>query len=153
MTTAMVAIEGVLGNSPSFQVNMQTDEVGRRLHAALSSWYRVVLVTSETDTTKVSYWLAMQGFTEVDDLLVNTTDHIHPAKVRAHQLRALRARRTPVTLVVDGEPEFVAHAMAQGVVGLFYGTARRAHIREDLAPQPIRSWGAILDEIAVQRSP
>lgn len=149
MSTAALAVEGVLGNSPEFGVAMQPNDAGLLLYAALVQTHRVILLTCEPEITKVEHWLRSQGLRAHAQVM--TGDGREHIDVRAAQLRALRASRTALTLVVDAEPLVVAHAASVGLPGLLYVPARPAPGRADLGARAIRDWSAIEAEVETQR--
>jgi hypothetical protein len=148
-STAVVAIEGVLARSPQFGVAMLPNDDALRLYAGLVQTYRVILVTCEPEVTKVEHWLRSHGLRDHDQLL--TGDGRDCIDVRASQLRALRASRTAVALVVDSEPLVVAHAASVGLSGLLYVAPRSAPSRADMGARRIRDWSAIEAELDLQR--
>jgi len=147
----MMAVEGVLGNSDEFSASMLANDVAVRLYGSLSAYHRVVLVTSAEDTRAVDWWLRTQGVLDYVQILPRPLDAgPEVADVREAQLRALRASRTAVVLVVDSDAATVAHAMSVGVTGLLYGPPRPAAGRMDLGARRIRDWSAIVGEIETQ---
>lgn len=147
MPTVMMAIEGVLGEAETFDVAMLPTRHGLSLYRALTSTYRVVLVTSTPDAAKVDWWLAQNGIRDYDQIVAALLPR--PGTVeeeREAQLRALRASRTDVAFVLDSNPDVVATAMATGIPGLLYGRPRPPAGRRDLGPRQIRDWSAIQSE-------
>lgn len=145
----MMAVEGVLGAPDEFHVNMLHNDVALRLYAALSAIYRVVLVTSAPDAQPVDWWLRTHGVNDYVQIICSLLPQEgEVVEEREAQLRALRASRTAVTLVVDSDAPTVAHAMSVGVTGLLFGPPRPASGRVDLGARRIRDWSAIEAEVA-----
>lgn len=150
--TAMMAVEGVLGVSDEFTITMMPSDEGRALYEGLSHVYRMVLVTSEPDESRVEHWLRSQGIQEYAQVLTPAPGWSgEPIDARAAQLRGLRASRTAVGLVVDTSPLVVVHAMSVGVTGLLFGPPRPAPGRVDLGKRRVRDWSAIEGELDMQR--
>lgn len=152
MTTAVLAIEGVLGDSFDFSMTMLTTPAARKLYAALESYYRIVLLTSEPSYEKASFWLRTNGFQSFGLLVNGQPEALDHMANRFTQLRALRSSRTVVEIVVDADPLVVAHAMATGSTGLLWGNPRPASQRLDMQTNPIRDWSAIEHEQDLQRA-
>lgn len=148
----MFAVEGVLGTSDDFHVNMLQDDTALRLYASLADYNRVVLVTSHPTAEHVDWWLRTHGIHDYAQVVCSLLQQAGSvAEEREAQLRALRAARTAVGLVVDSDPATVAHAMSVGVTGLLYGPPRPAAKRVDLGARRIRDWSDIETEIGIRR--
>lgn len=63
--TAVIQVEGVL-RKPITGAVMDS---GRRLYLGLASFYRIVLVTSETDSQGMTSWLGMNSFARHDHIV------------------------------------------------------------------------------------
>lgn len=140
MSSAVIAIEGVLGESPDFSITMQPTPAGREFFEALQAVYRIILVTSQPDATKVEHWLRSNWFRGYSQALVGVPEALTHQGNRTAQIRALRASRTAVSLFVDTDSEAVAYAARVGITGLLWTPAMRGAQREDLQAAPIRSW-------------
>lgn len=139
MSTAVIAVEGVLSAQPYFSVNMLPSDDGIALYRALAGVFRVVLSSDHPDAEKVSHWLISQWIRPEQYGHLLTGD-------RAGHLRSLRASRTAISLVVDAEPEVVAYAASTGLSGLLFVPPRPAAHRRDLAVRSIRDWSSIENE-------
>lgn len=148
----MMAVEGVLGSSEEFVANMLPNDPALRLYASLEGLHRMVLVSNAPAPAPVEWWLRSNG---VNDYVMLMTALLSAdastADQREAQLRALRASRTAVSLVIDADPATVAHAMSVGVTGLLYGQPRPAAGRVDLGGRRIRDWSAIEAEVEIRR--
>ena len=144
----MMSIEGVLGESTEFQINMLRCDAGLLLFHALQPWYRIVLVSNEPDPLKLTHWIRAQSIVGHAEFLTGADAQRNHRSV---QLRALRSARTDVGLVVDADPTTVALAAEQGIPGLLFVPGRVGTARTDLK-RSRRDWGAIEAEIDSQRA-
>ena len=143
MSTAVMAIEGVLGQSQHFDITMQPSPAGREFFAALAGAYRIVLVTDQPELAKAEHWLRSNWFAGYSQVLTEVRDAVGTTATRVAQVRALRASRTAVSLLVDTDAEAVAYAARVGITGLLWTPGVRGSEREDLRPARVRSWEEI----------
>lgn len=140
MSTAVIALEGVLSDSATFNMAMQRSPAGVEFYSSLGSLYRRVVLTHQTDYDKAAHWLRSQGLVDFDHLMCGYPEPMDASTQRTAQIRALRSSRTVLSLVVDIEAAAVAYASSTGSTGLLWVPARRGADRLDLSPSPIRSW-------------
>lgn len=135
-----MSLEGVLGGRAAFDITMQPDPTATLFYNVLRQHYRMVLVTDQTEPTKAEHWLRSNMFVGYSQLLTAPVEAVGTLAIRIAQLRALRASRTALALFIDGDIEAVAYAHRVGITGLFWMEPVAGSEREDLRPQPIRSW-------------
>lgn len=63
--TAVLQVEGVLRKP----ITGATIDTGRRLYLGLSQFFRIVLVTDETDHDRINTWLGMEGYARHDHVV------------------------------------------------------------------------------------
>jgi hypothetical protein len=156
MTTALITIEGVLGEHSTIHGFHPIPE-GVRLAHALRSGYRLILGTTQADEASVEHWLLINGMTRpnfYEDLMyrrVPFTD-VEDATLQAHYARQLRAAGGDVGLVVAADPEIVLRATEMGFPTLFFVNPgyRWGEYRPDRKRLP-RAWQDIDDEMVRQR--
>jgi hypothetical protein len=96
-----MAVEGVLGTSEHFDITMQPSPTAMMLYNSLRADFRMVLVTTQEDWTKVEHWLRSHWLVGYSQVLTGIPEALDTFTVRAAQLRSLKASRTAIDLYVD----------------------------------------------------
>lgn len=156
MTTALITIDGVLGEYSTIQGFYPVPE-GVRLAHALRQGYRIILGTTQADEASVEHWLLINGMTRpnfYEDLMCRRapfTD-VEDATLHAHYARQLRSGGTDVGLVVSADPQVVLKATEMGFPCLLFVNPgyRWGEYRPDRKRLP-RPWQDIDDEVTRQR--
>lgn len=156
MTTALITIDGVLGEYSSIQGFYPIPE-GVRLAHALRSGYRLILGTTQADDTSVEHWLLINGMTRpnfYEDLLHRRapfTD-VDDVTLQAHYARQLRSAGNDVGLVVSGNPDVILKVTEMGFPSLMFVNPgyRWGEYRPDKKRLP-KPWQDIDDEVTRQR--
>lgn len=156
MSTAVVAIEGVLGNEDVVHGFYPLTD-GIKLARALKSQYQVVLTTTRDDSRKIEGWLTLVGMTKpqhYEELVCRErqwSDLSEPV-LQVEQVRTLRSRGFDIGMLVSSDPMAVLQATAVGVRSLLY--ASPAYHWEEFRPdyrRVPREWQQIEDELVRQK--
>lgn len=155
MSTAFIAIEGVLGDhSPIHGFYPIPD--GVKLAHALRSGYQVVLGTTQTDHRSTEHWLHINGMTKPGfyiELLYRNQAwfDLNPPKLRAEQASHLRSSGHDLGLVVSSDPSTILQVSELGIPALLFTNPayRWAEYRPDRKRLP-REWQKIDDEMVRQ---
>jgi hypothetical protein len=155
MTTAFVAIEGVLGEHSTLHGFAPITE-GVRLVHALHSGYQLIFGTTQVDHRSVEHWLHINGLTRPGvylGLLFRKPEwlDLSDAVLRAEQASSLRAQGHDLGLVVSSDPASVLLVTEMGIPALLFTNPsyRWAEYRPDRKRLP-REWQQIDDEIVRQ---
>ena len=156
MSTALIAVEGVLGEHSTVHGFHPIVE-GVRFARALRSEYQLVFATVQKDTNSVEFWLKINGMGRpafYEDLMCREdrwTDS-DDASLLALQAQSLRASGHDLKLVVSSDPQAILAASQFGFPCLFFvnPTYRWAEYRPDKKRLP-RQWQDIDDEMLRQR--
>lgn len=153
-TYVAMCVEGVLARAGSAPAQRQPIPEGVRLYEALRKIYKIVLLTSGSDST-VEDWLSRQGIKGYTVLAGKPRPEDYPkfADLRADQLMDLRAHGYALELFVDANPAAVARAIELGVTGLVFASPKylRPEFRPD-AETKVRAWDEIEAEIGRQNA-
>lgn len=155
MTTALIAIEGVLGEHSTLHGFAPIME-GVRLVHALHSGYRLILSTVQTDDRSVEHWLHINGLTRPSiylDLLFRKAEwtDLSDSVLRAEQASFLRSQGQDLGLVVSSDATTILHVTELGLPALLFTNPsyRWAEYRPDKKRLP-REWQKIDDEMVRQ---
>lgn len=156
MATALLTIEGVLAGSRTPEEPIVTSaplQAGKALYEALSTVWRLSLITAESDRSTVEHFLAVEGLVK-HALVAVRPSHVENDLVAAtmHHLGQQRSEGT-VGLVVTPSPSVAAQVMGAGVTALLFVPPNyaRPEFRPDHERQP-RQWDDIEAEITRQRA-
>jgi hypothetical protein len=156
MSTALISVEGVLGEHDVFQGFHPLLE-GMHLAKALKSQYQVHFATIQADVDSVETWLMMNGMTKpqfYEELIGRDrqwTD-LDESALRAEQARNLRSRGYTIGFFVSADPEAVLQATASGIPAMLFvhPSYHWAEYRPDRRRLP-KQWQQIEDEVSRQR--
>jgi hypothetical protein len=155
MSTAFVAIEGVLGEHSTLQGFHPLTE-GVRLVHALHSGYQLIFGTTQADQNSVEHWLHINGLSRPGVYLglmfrrPEWTD-LSDSMLRAEQAHTLRSEGHDLGLVVSSDPATILLVTEMGVPALLFTNPsyRWAEYRPDKKRLP-REWQKIDDEMVRQ---
>ncbi len=150
---AVIALEGVLAQDDTTLVTAEPIKDGLGLYVALRKYYRIALLTLETDRSRAEHWLRGNGLTDYTSLHL-ADDHTHDhntASLRRKQLRALRNQGYPIDLYFDSSPAAAAAGMHMGITSLLFASPKfaRPEFRPD-ARTGVREWAVIEAEMHEQ---
>jgi hypothetical protein len=156
MSTALIAVEGVLGEH-SVLHGFHPIVDGIRLARALRSGYQIVLATTQVDVDSVEFWLKINGmgrpsFYESLSYREAVWTDLREEDLLARQALQLRSNGVDLNLVVASDPTAVLGITAAGFPALFFvnPTYRWAEYRPDNKRLP-KPWQDIDDEMIRQR--
>lgn len=156
MPTALVCIEGVLGDYSTLHGFYPIPE-GVRLAHALQSGYRLVLGTTRSDSDATEHWLLVNGITRpafYADLLWRQPGwgDLEDAVLRAEFAAVLRGNGADLALVVSSDPATILLVTEMGVPALLFTNPsyRWAEYRPDKKRLP-KSWEKIDQEVIRQK--
>jgi hypothetical protein len=158
MTIAAISIEGVLAHDRKDETSFAAQApimTGLRLLVAIQQMHKTALLTDETDTGPVEYFLRQNQIKGHAYLIARQPWQaaLNHAELRAAQLEHLRGGLgMPVTLLLDADPSVIAQSMHKGVPGLLFAHPRfqRPEFRPD-DERGVRAWDEITLEIESQR--
>jgi len=155
MSTAFIAVEGVLGEHSTLQGFYPIPD-GVKLAHALRSGYQVILGTTQADQRSVEHWLHINGMTKPGfyvELLHRSQAwfDLNPSNLRAEQASHLRAQGHDLGLVVSSDPATILLVSELGIPALLFTNPsyRWAEYRPDRKRLP-REWQKIDDEMVRQ---
>lgn len=153
MATALIAVEGVLGEHSHIHGFYPIPD-GLRLARAIHSTFQVVFSTLNSDPTATEFWLRMNGMAQPSfyDQLVHREPTDLGEDIIAHHAQSLRAGGADVGLVISGDPEGILAVTELGFPSLLFVNPayRWAEYRPDRKRLP-RPWQDIDDEVTRQR--
>lgn len=157
MASALITIEGVLAASRTPEepvVRSQPISAGKALYEALSSVWRLVVITAETDGEGVLHFLAQEGLTR-HALVATLSPYEKDKSLEAATLRHLEQQRSlgAVGLLVTPSPQAAAETMKKGCPTLLFVPPiyARPEWRPDHHKVP-KQWDAIEAEVTRQRA-
>jgi hypothetical protein len=155
MATALIAVEGVLGEHSTIH-GFHPIVDGVRLANALRSEYQLVFATHQVDTNSVEFWLRINGmnrpsFYESLSYREAVWTDLSEPDLFARQALQLRSNGVDLNLVVASDPTAVLGVTAAGFPALFFvnPTYRWAEYRPDNKRLP-KPWQDIDDEMVRQ---
>ena len=139
MYSALISLEGVLKNDRDAPVGE-----GRMLLETMKlAHIRMTMLTSGT-MARAEHWLRV-NMVDVDDVIANDVLLDPTEDLRQRQIQVARARGQ-VSMVIDADPEVIAWALSEGLVGLLF--VHPALMLPKARPVGVRRpWGAIQDEL------
>jgi hypothetical protein len=156
MSTALIAVEGVLGEHSTIH-GFQPIVDGVRLAKALHSGYQILFATTQKDDHSVEFWLRINGMSRPSfyESLSHREDQwvdLSESDLLVRQASEIRSNAFDLNLVISADPEAVLGASAAGFPCLFYvnPTYRWAEYRPDRKRLP-KPWQDIDDEMLRQR--
>jgi len=154
MSTALIAVEGVLGEHGTLS-GFQPIAEGVRLAKALHSGYQIVFSTTQKDEHSVDFWLKINGMGRpsfYESLSCREDPDMTDAEVLVRHASELRSSGHDLNLVISSDPEAVLGVSAAGFPALFFvnPTYRWAEYRPDKKRLP-KPWQDIDDEMTRQR--
>jgi hypothetical protein len=154
MSTALIAVEGVLGEHGTLS-GFQPIADGVRLAKALHSGYQIAFSTAQKDEHSVEFWLKINGMTcpgFYESLSHREDPDLSDADLLVRHASELRSNGTDLNLVISADPEAVLGVSAEGFPCLFFvnPTYRWAEYRPDRKRLP-RPWQDIDEEMTRQR--
>lgn len=150
MSIALIAVEGVLGESSVIHGFYPIRE-GVRLAHALRSGYRIALGTVQADADSVEHWLHINGMVKpsfYDNLMYREARWADLSDPELLAAQALKMRAAgDLDLVVSSDAESVLHATEMGIPTIFFvnPSYRWAEYRPDKKKLPV-PWQKIEDE-------
>jgi hypothetical protein len=155
MSTALIAVEGVLGERSTLH-GFHPIVDGIRLARALRSEYQLVLATTQADDSSVEFWLKINGmgrpsFYESLSYRESRWADLSDPDLLGEQAAQLRSSGADLNLVVSSDPLAVLGATGAGFPALFFvdPTYRWAEYRPDRKRLP-KPWQDIDDEMTRQ---
>lgn len=155
MSVALIAIEGVLGESSVIHGFYPVVD-GVKLAHALRSGYRLVFSSLQADAGAVEHWLHINGMTQphfYESLLVRDSrwTDLSDSMLRAEHAAHLRRTGADLGLVVSGDPAAILMVSQVGVPALLFTNPsyRWGDYRPDHKRLP-RAWQEIDDEMVRQ---
>jgi hypothetical protein len=146
----VIPVEGILRKEVGGQLNPD----GFYLYRTLSSMYRVILVTYESDRRRVTDWLDKEGIFNYDDLLLPMTlaGNWVTEGYWTNIIRILRMRGYNISLVVVNGPQDALDVTNASVPVLMYSQPSYA-LPEWLpdTPKGALAWNALVDKIETER--
>ena len=139
MYSALISLEGVLKNDRDAPVGE-----GRMLLETLKlAHVRMTMLTSGRMDRAV-HWLKVNQV-DVDDVIANDVLVDPDEDLRRRQIQVARARGQ-VSMVIDSDPEIIAWALGEGLVGLLF-VHPTVILPKDRPVGVRRPWRAIQDEL------
>lgn len=156
MSTALIAIEGVLGEH-SVLHGFHPIVGGIKLARAIRSEYQLVLGSTAVDDQAVEFWLRINGMARpsfYEGLLCrqDVWMDLSEENLLARQAGTLRSSGSDVGLVVSSDPKAVLRMTQAGFPSLFF--VNPAYHWEEYRPDRKRlprPWQEIDDEVIHQR--
>lgn len=145
---AVIPIEGILRKP----VGGQRNEDGFALYQALTSAYRVILTTFETNNRRVLEWLDKEGIVGYDDILYGDLCILMTEPYWVNMIRIMRQRGYNLSLVVVNGPGDARDVLGTGVPALMY--SHPAYGLPEWLPESRRgaeAWSSLVDKIESDR--
>jgi hypothetical protein len=146
----VMPIEGILKKPVGGQLNPD----GFHLYRTLSSMYRVILVTWETQNNRTKNWLEQENILVYDDVLYMGSMCINSLESYWENIiRILRMRGYNISVVVVNGPQEAREVINASVPVLMY--TQPAYGLPEWLPGSRRGaeeWDALVDKIETERS-
>lgn len=154
MSTAFIAIEGVLGEHSVIH-GFHPIPDGIRLAHSLRAGYRLVLGTVSPQVEPVEHWLLINGMSRpsfYEDLRYRQFTDADEATVQADHAKMLRSQGFAIDLVVSADPETILQVTQAGIPAVMWinPSYRWAEFRPDRRKLP-RAWQEIDAEVIRQK--
>lgn len=156
MSTALVTIEGVLGRNDQMR-GFHPDPRALLLVRTLRQGFKIVLLSSSSDTESTKYWLMLNGI-----LLAQTYERLiirepqwegmSPTTLTMAQIVFLQSAGEPVELVLSSDPLTIANVVSEGVQGLLW--ASPTYLRPEHQPGGAKvpePWDDIVTRVESQK--
>lgn len=146
----VMPVEGILRKEVGGQINPE----GFYLYRTLSSMYRVILVTYETENNRTKNWLDKEGIFNYDDILYGGSLCINMLEsFWANMIRILRMRGYNISLVLVNGPSEARDVANASVPVLMY--TQPAYGLPEWLPGSQRgaeAWESLVNKVETERA-